>query len=252
MTTTKTLRCGRIRLAIRLAMVHNRRMPVTEEPHDKRLVRGEPVVKRVLTATIEEIALTGYDGLTLERVAARAGVNRTTIYRRWPTKKDLVAATMRFASEQVVFDWDHGSLRADLAQLLERARETFFAPGMLGMHRLIIEAHADPDLCGIARCSRDEKHDRAIEMLERAEERGELRPDLDKELFLDGMFGAIFSLVVFQGQPITPAFTDRLLDHLMKVASPAKAARAPSRRPRARKATAKVKPAPRRRLPARS
>ena len=62
-------------------------------------------------------------------------------------------------------------------------------------------------------------------MLLRAEARGELRSDLDKELFLDGMFGALFAHVVFQNQPITPAFTQRLLDHLMRVATPVKPSR---------------------------
>ncbi len=238
-------------LAMDGRLVHNPCMARDLTLHDKPLVRGETVVRKVLIATIEEVALTGYAGLTLERVAARAEVNRTTIYRRWPTKKDLVAATLSFAAEQVVFDWDNGSLRADLGELLERARETFFAPGMLGMHRLIIEAQQDPELSQIAKCTRDEKHDHAFAMLLRAEARGELRSDLDKELFLDGMFGALFAHVVFQNQPITPAFTQRLLDHLMRVATPVKPSR-PRSAP-ARKKAAQGKPvAARRRARARS
>lgn len=193
-------------------------MLVESCPPEKR--RGEPVIRRVLAATIEEVALTGYAGLTLERVAARAGVNRTTIYRRWPTKPELIAATLRFAAEQIVFDWDEGSLRADLTRLLDRAAQTFFAPGMLGVHRLMIEAQHHPALSEIARRTRDEHAAHALAMLGRAEKRGELAADLDKELFLDLIFGALFSRVVFQRGEITPRFSRVLIAHLLKVAAP--------------------------------
>jgi AcrR family transcriptional regulator len=221
---------------------------MSEDPEmtDKRLVRGEPIVKKVLAATMEEVALTGYEGLTLERVAARAGVNRTTIYRRWPTKKDLLEATIEHASASVKFDWDLGSLRADLAELLRRAGEQIFTPGMLGMHRMMMDACKDAGLREAARCARDEKHSHAIAMLTRAEKRGELRGDIDKELFLDGMFGALFARVVFQNEPLTPAFIKRLLDHLVAMASPVKST------PHARRAARAGKAPRKHRAPART
>ena len=65
-----------------------------------KLVRGEAIVARVLEATIEELALSGYAALALERVAARAGVNRTTIFRRWPTKPELVRAAVEWLTRR--------------------------------------------------------------------------------------------------------------------------------------------------------
>lgn len=214
-------------------------MAIEEKP----LVRGEPIVAKVLDATVEEIALSGYGALTLERVAARAGVNRTTIFRRWPTKKDLVVATMNRMTEQVRFDWDHGSLRADLAELIAIATRTVFAPGMVGMHKMMVEAREDPELGELARCIRDEKHDAAFAVLTRAEKRGEFRKDLDKELFLEGLMGMLFAKIVFRHEPVTPEFTRQLLDYVMKIASPPRAAA-----PRARRAAgaASRKPSPRR------
>jgi AcrR family transcriptional regulator len=161
-------------------IVHNPRAMAIE---DKPLVRGEPIVAKVLEATVAEIAHSGYAALTLERVAARAGVNRTTIFRRWPTKKDLVRATMNRMTEQVRFDWDHGSLRADLAEFIAVAARTVFAPGMLGMQKMMVEARSEPELGELARCIRDEKHDAAFALLTRAEKRREFRKDLVKELF---------------------------------------------------------------------
>ncbi len=201
-------------------------MPIEDKP----LVRGEPIVAKVLEATVEEIAIAGYAALTLERVASRAGVNRTTIFRRWPTKKDLVLATMKRMTEQVRFDWDHGNLRADLAQLIAVAARTVFAPGMVGMHKMMVEAREDPELGELARCIRDEKHDAAFALLARAEKRGEFRKDLDKELFLESLMGMLFAKVVFRHETITPEFTRHMLDYVMKVATPARGA-ARSRRP---------------------
>lgn len=196
---------------------------------ERRLVRGEPVVRKVLLATMEEVALTGYDGLTIERVAARAGVNRTTIYRRWPTKKELVTATVELASEQIQFDWDLGTLRADLTELLRRATEALFTPGMLGMHRMMLEAAREPALQDISRCVQEEKLSHALAMLQRAEARGEFRSDLDKVIFLDSLFGGLFMRVVAQHQPLTAAYVADLLEYLLKIASPTAT---PSVRPR--------------------
>ncbi|MBL8742456.1 MAG: TetR/AcrR family transcriptional regulator [Myxococcales bacterium] len=213
-------------------------MAIEEKP----LVRGEPVVAKVLEATVEEIAFSGYAALTLERVAARAGVNRTTIFRRWPTKKDLVLATMKRMTEQVRFDWDYGSLRADLAELIAVATRTVFAPGMVGMHKMMVEAREDQELGELARCIRDEKHDAAFALLTRAEKRGEFRKDLDKELFLESLMGMLFAKIVFRHETITPEFTRQLLDYVMKVATPARGTARRTGRP----AGSSRKPSPRR------
>jgi AcrR family transcriptional regulator len=209
---------------------------------DKPLVRGEPIVAKVLDATVEEIAFSGYAALTLERVAARAGVNRTTIFRRWPTKKDLVLATMNRMTDKVQFDWDHGNLRADLAELIVVATRTVFAPGMVGMHKMMVEARGDAELGELARCIRDEKHNAAFALLTRAEKRGEFRKDLDKELFLESLMGMLFAKVVFRHEPITPEFTKQMLDYVMKVATPS---RAGASRSRGNAAAAKRSPAKR-------
>src|SRR5258708_31088310 len=82
----------------------------TGGPH----ARGSPVVARVLRATIEELARIGYGALSIEEVANRAGVNKTTVYRRWPTKADLVRAALRSMGDDKVCQPATGSLRGDL------------------------------------------------------------------------------------------------------------------------------------------
>lgn len=185
-----------------------------------KLVRGEPIVARVLEATIEELATSGYAGLALERVATRAGVNRTTIFRRWPTKAELVRAAMQRVTGALSFDWDTGSLRGDLKVLIERAGETMLGPGMLGFLQLMLGAREEPELLELAGEAESAKLAAVLAFFVRAELRGELRPDLDKQLFLDSLMGLLIVKLVYHRQQVTPEFVERLLDHVLAMASP--------------------------------
>lgn len=187
-----------------------------------KLVRGEAIVARVLEATIEELALSGYAALALERVAARAGVNRTTIFRRWPTKPELVRAALQRATGALNFDWDTGSLRGDLKILIERAGETMLAPGMLGFLQTMLGARDEPELLELAAEAEFAKVGAVMAFFVRAEQRGELRPELDKQLFLDGLMGLLTVKLVYHRQPVTPEFVERLLDHIILMVAPPK------------------------------
>ncbi len=186
----------------------------------RRLVRGEPVVAKVLASTIEELALTGLEGLTLERVAARAGVNRTTIYRRWPTKEDLVLAAFQWMAAEDELTWDTGSLRGDLEKLIEQATAKLFAPGTLSLIRTLLGSPNESPLAEVARCEHESRRQLILDMLDRAEQRGELRTDIDKELFLDSVFGMLFVRLVFQREQPTKEFKERVLEQLTRLAAP--------------------------------
>src|SRR5262249_24075462 len=82
-------------------------------------VRGWRVVEKVLEATLEELSDKGYGALSIEDVAARAGVAKTTIYRRWPAKADLALDAMRRVADSVVVVGDTGALRSDLIAMLK-------------------------------------------------------------------------------------------------------------------------------------
>ena len=93
------------------------------------LVRGEPVVRGILAAALEELASAGYRALRIEDVATRAGVNKTTVYRRWPTKEDLVRAEADAAAAEAAAHAQH--LEADL-RLAEVEDHLVHARGELG------------------------------------------------------------------------------------------------------------------------
>src|SRR3712207_1543584 len=79
--------------------------------------RSARVRAAVLSATIDALVDVGYDGLSVEDVARRAGVHKTTVYRRWPTRAALVAEATRERSQQVIPVPDTGTLAGDLRQL---------------------------------------------------------------------------------------------------------------------------------------
>jgi len=81
-------------------------------------VRGAPVVEAVFRATLEEVVRVGYAGLGIEEVATRAGVNKTTVYRRWPTKDALVASALSSLPAQFGPLPHAGSFRADVIEWL--------------------------------------------------------------------------------------------------------------------------------------
>jgi AcrR family transcriptional regulator len=215
-----------------------------EEP-GRRLIRGEPVIAKVLSATIEELALVGLEGMTLERVAARAAVNRTTIYRRWPTKDDLVLAALRWMEKDEVLP-DTGTLRGDLEKLIEHATAKLFAPGTLSLIRTILGAPSDSKLREFAECTHEVRRRGVLELFERAERRGEIRADIDKELFLDSIFGMLFVRLIFKREQPTTELRDRIVNQVLRLAAPqspvAPARPRPSRPKPRRTPAAKKKP----------
>lgn len=137
---------------------------------------------------MDELARSGYGALRVEDVAARAGVNKTTIYRRWPTKAELVASAVGvFAGHQEPLP-DTGSVRADLIEMLTRSLAFARTAEGRAITRLIEVESGDPDVDQLCHSWRNGILTRRAQVLERAQARGELPQDLDARLVLDAIF----------------------------------------------------------------
>ncbi|MEU8240849.1 TetR/AcrR family transcriptional regulator [Actinoplanes missouriensis] len=90
--------------------------------------RSTQVVERVRAAVLSEITRLGFAGITIDGVARAAGVNRTTIYRRWPTKADLLGAAVEPLLAEFDADPGTGSFRGDLLVLMRRLRDNAARP----------------------------------------------------------------------------------------------------------------------------
>ena len=149
----------------------------------------------VLRVAAEEIASGGYAALRVEHVAERAGVNKTTVYRRWPTKADLAQAAMgAFLGQREPLP-DTGSVRSDLVQMVRRAIAFATAPEGRAMMRLIAVESADPEVDVLRRNLRRSMMDRRAVIIERAQDRGELPPGIDARVLLDAIFVPILTRV---------------------------------------------------------
>lgn len=147
--------------------------------------RSERVVKRVLEASMIELANSGYSAFRIDQVAAKAGVNKTTIYRRWPTKPDLVAATLKRIRDTFGVELqDTGNLEADLVGAL-RLKLTFKrrVEGR-AWARIIAEKHI-PEVAAITQTAQREGTENWLRIVARAIARGELPKRTDTELLID-------------------------------------------------------------------
>ncbi|MFD0597033.1 TetR/AcrR family transcriptional regulator [Catellatospora coxensis] len=127
----------------------------------------------------------GYDKMTMDAIAARAHMSKATLYRHWPGKPDLVAQVLRQQQTEDVAPADTGSLRGDLIELLATAARCVVDEGPL-IHALSFEMQSNPELAGIVRGQvYPEIHRHTEALLERAVQRGEIKPQPYDSLFPD-------------------------------------------------------------------
>src|SRR5215471_744924 len=100
---------------------------VAEQPRAARR-RGAELEHAILRAAAEELTESGYAGLTMDRVARRAGTNKNTIYRRWPNRAALGIAAYHTLAVAALRVPDTGELRADVLELLRAANRTWSSP----------------------------------------------------------------------------------------------------------------------------
>jgi AcrR family transcriptional regulator len=172
--------------------------------------RSARVVKGVLAAALSAFAEHGYAGLSIEGVAARAGVNKTTVYRRWPTKAELLGAAFLTLRDDDPEPPDTGSLSADLLEILRlRAAQVVSPERRAIMQSLVLGS--DPDLHGIVKRMREERPAIPPSVITRAIRRGELPKGSDPELIAAALLGPLHSRVYLKREPIDDAFLRALI-----------------------------------------
>jgi AcrR family transcriptional regulator len=154
----------------------------------------------VLETVLEEFARVGYAALSIEEIAIRAGVNKTTIYRRWPTKNELVHAACLEVANEVTACPDTGSLRGDLFELLRAFRDLLATPRGQSLMRMILAEGGESEIARLARTVRDTKDSIPKRAITRAIQRGELPHGSDPDLILRTLTGALEHQMLFLGE----------------------------------------------------
>jgi len=176
--------------------------------------RSAEADRAILAATVELLAEEGFAGLSMEGVAGRAGVGKTTIYRRWPCKSDLVVHALRCVSEEQESAPDTGRVGDDLVVFMGRMADNVrrseagrILPGLL------VEMARNPEL---ARAFREgfiePRRALVIEALRRAIDRGEVRAEVDLELVVDVTVAVFQHRLMVTGMTIDDEMPERLAD----------------------------------------
>ncbi|HWS31363.1 MAG TPA: TetR/AcrR family transcriptional regulator [Actinoplanes sp.] len=151
---------------------------MSDEPRRTRGVQRGPrsthVIESVRAAALAELNRVGFGRLAMDGVAKAAGVSRTTVYRRWPSKAALLATVVEPVLERYDTDPDTGSARGDLIAALRLIR----ANSALPEGRALIAAAGEPDSRDVVRAA----NDRTIAMLERVVKRGVDRGEISADV----------------------------------------------------------------------
>ncbi|SNQ47329.1 putative TetR-family transcriptional regulator [Frankia canadensis] len=170
----------------------------------------------IRAATLDLLAEFGYDGVTMDRVASRAGTGKATIYRRWPSKLAMVLDAINDFAQERMPTPDTGSLRLDLLEFF-----TFFHEAVRGgrgriIAELISEMPRNPELRDALRAGMWTQRDassRAI--VEHGIARGELQPNVDGSILTEIGTAIILQRVLVTGDPVDRPFLETIVDDIV-------------------------------------
>ncbi|MCU0532834.1 MAG: TetR/AcrR family transcriptional regulator [Hydrococcus sp. Prado102] len=153
----------------------------------------------MLKATLELLAEVGFDGMSIDAIAARAGVGKTTIYRRYTSKEELVADAIENVREEITLP-NTGNLQSDIDALVENAAQITLSPlGRQTVAMIIGNASSNPQFARLywTKYLQPRRETFAV-VIERAKARREISPDLDSNLVFDMMSGIMLYALIFQ------------------------------------------------------
>ena len=179
--------------------------------------RSDRVHRAILDATRELIIENGFSRFRLEHVAARAGVGKATIYRRWPTREALVLELlMELASPPIEIE-DVGDTRVELLAATTNAMraltETPFGPVIRALlsHIACNPALGDPFRAAVVQGRRDA----VAHVMERGIARGDLDPHADMDVATELLVGPVYFRLMFGGE-LTLDFAERVVDSVSR------------------------------------
>ncbi|MEU6844602.1 TetR/AcrR family transcriptional regulator [Streptomyces sp. NPDC046716] len=184
--------------------------------------RDEEADARILDAAGDLLLERGYDRMSVDEAATRAGVAKTTLYRRWPTKDHLIVAVVARIQDAVPVAYS-GDVRADLTAYLNaitdglnRMRQVArpatagdMSAGLVAEVAAAAARHADVGAAVQAMFTR--RNALVVTLLEQARLHGELRAETDPEVLFDQLAGALYYRLLVTGRPIDAAYVDRLV-----------------------------------------
>jgi len=168
--------------------------------------RNGRVRRAVFDATLDVLAGSGYSSLTIDSVAAAAGVNKTTIYRNWPTKAALILAAAEDRSEALITTKSTGDPKRDLVAFLTSVAENITSP--LGRALVIstLNEADDPDVRRARDTFWQHRFEAASDLIRAATKSGRFSSGLDVDFFIERLIGPLYLRVFITGAPVDRRF----------------------------------------------
>jgi len=177
--------------------------------------RSQRARQAVLDATADLVADVGVERTTIDEIASRSGVAKTTIYRHFNSKQALVVEAVH-ACTHIPVVTDTGSLRDDLISCFSGTTKASY-DGRLGdmMLSLMDAAQSDPELGRLVRAQTDQRRRFATEVIERAVSRGDLPADVDVDLLVTLVAGPLIYTKLVRRQRVTDELVAAVVDSVL-------------------------------------
>jgi AcrR family transcriptional regulator len=172
--------------------------------------------KQLLAVTLQVLSETGYDKLTVDQVVARAHASKTTVYRRWPSKADLVAAAFAHRTRgEFGMPPDTGTLRGDLLALAEMIAAVADEYGRV-IAGILAAGERSPRLRElIAKDLYHQRRGQVLGVLRRAATRGEIAPEAISDDLWDVLPAYILFRILLDERPVPPTTLRALIDDVL-------------------------------------
>lgn len=180
--------------------------------------RSEAVTRAILDAVLDLIAEQGsIAAISMEAVAARSGTSKATVYRRWASKEELVAAAVESIKAPPASNLPHVSVRDDLVRIGKAVRTDVSDKERRILKCIMVESDANPELRKHQERLMARRREAGIEVFRYWRDRGALRADVDPELAAAQLVSPLLTIMVYGHYPSlrAPDLVDRLVDQLL-------------------------------------
>lgn len=182
--------------------------------------RSDQAHQAILQATLEILSQVGYRAMTIEAIAARAGVGKKTIYRWWPSKAAVALEALIASTEEQVPFPDTGSLAGDLTTYFEQSFAGLRGKAGTALSGLAAEAQLDPEFARkFQRVFIVPRKQGLVALLQRGVQRGELAPDTNLDVLADLIYGAKWYRFLLYPAPLDTDFAREIVEIIMRLST---------------------------------
>jgi AcrR family transcriptional regulator len=183
--------------------------------------RSEEARVAILRSTLKLLGKSGFSDLTIEAVAAHAGVGKATVYRWWPSKAALITDAFASSTVRKLHFPDTGSVYSDMSQQMRQVVKIFSSPRGRIVSAILAAGQSDRTVIAAFRERfMTPRRQEAYATIRRGIQRGELHKHVDMDLLLDSLYGPIYMRFLIRHRKLTPDFVDRLCQLVLAGARP--------------------------------